>query len=75
MQLIFLSQDDRFNIRPSAERIGKYPAGAFSTTGVFPVYALRVDGEGEAAVSRFLVPGADGGLYWVPMDECRIIRR
>ncbi len=76
MQFFFFAQDDRFSIRlRSPETCEQYPEGAFSPSVSFPVYALRVDGEGASAVSYFFVPAGDAAFYWLPMEQCRLARR
>jgi hypothetical protein len=75
MQLIYLTQDDRFYVRLTPEACGRLPAGAFNPTINMPVYALRVDGEGEAAPTFMLVPSAEGQFHWVPLADTRLARR
>lgn len=75
VQLTFLPVDERFYVRFSEEAAARFPAGAFSTVGNYPVYALRLLGDGGDARTEFLIPGSDGGFQWVDMREVRLARR
>ncbi len=48
MEVIYLSQDNRFYVRLTDEACARLPAGAFSPTISAPVYAIRMEGEGTA---------------------------
>ena len=75
MQLIYLSQDDRFFLRLTEDAVGRYPPGSFSATQNVPAYAMRVDGEGPEARTYFMVPSGDGAFLWVPATDVRLARR
>jgi hypothetical protein len=75
MNVTYLTQDDRFQVRIQPEAVGLYPPGSFGATVNVPVYALRVDGDGEGSRSYFLIPSGDGLFLWVPMEQCRLARR
>ena len=75
MQVIYLSQDDRFYVRLSEAACERFPAGSFNPGQSQPVYAMRFEAGGEEAPSYFLVPAADGTFYWVSMPEARLARR
>jgi hypothetical protein len=75
MQIIYLTQDERFYLRLTPEAVERYPAGAFNATQNAPAYAMRVDGQGDAASTYFLVPAGDGTFHWVPMSDTRLARR
>ena len=75
MQLIYLNTDDRFYVRLTPEACERLPAGAFNPGINAPVYALRVDGEGEAAPTYVLVPSSEGQFHWIPMADARLARR
>jgi len=75
MQLIYLNTDDRFYVRLTPEACERLPAGAFNPGINVPVYALRVDGEGEAAPTYMLLPSSDGQFHWVSIADTRLARR
>ena len=74
-QFQFLPQEDRFYVRFTAEATALFPEGAFSSVGNYPVYGIRLRGEGEQGSTEFLIPASDGGFYWVDMAHTRLARR
>ena len=75
MQPGFLTQDDRFYIRLLPEACARFPSGAFNPGVSAPVYAFRVEGEGERARTWFLIPAADGEFHWIASSDTRLARR
>ncbi len=75
MEVIYISQDDRFYVRVLPESMARFPAGAFGATTSSPVYAMRIEGGGEQAATYLLLAGADGAFYWLPIEEIRLARR
>jgi hypothetical protein len=75
MQMVFLSQDDRFYVRLTPEGCTRFPDGAFNPGVNAPVYALRVDGEGERAKTWFLVLSSEGEFFWIRSADVRLARR
>lgn len=75
MEVIYLSQDDRFYVRLTAEACRQFPEGSFNPGAGVPAYAMRVEGSGGHSATYFLLPAADGAFYWVGMADCRLVRR
>jgi hypothetical protein len=75
MQMVFLSQDDRFYVRPTPEVCARFPEGAFNPGVNVQVYAMRVDGEGDQASTWLLVPSSQGEFVWIRSAELRLARR
>ncbi len=75
MQFHYLPVDERFFVRFTQEASARYPAGAFSTVGNYPVYAMRVRADRETDVTEFLIPASDGNFLWVDMRHAMLARR
>jgi len=75
MQVIYLPQETRFNVRLTEAACARLPEGTFSTTTSAPVYAMRIDGERDATDTHFLLPAADNELRWIAMSDTRLARR
>ena len=75
MQFQYLPVDERFYVRLTEDACAHYPSGAFSVVSTYPVYAVRVRGEGGQNLTEFLMPASDGAFFWVDMRQTRLARR
>ncbi len=75
MEVIYLSQDDRFSVRLTTDACARLPEGSFNPATAAPVYAMRIDDSGAATNTYFLLPAADGAFHQVAMEECRLAQR
>lgn len=75
MEVVYLSQENRFYVRLTEDACSRLPPGAFSPTISAPVYLVRIEGDGASAATYFLLPAADGAFIWLPIEDCRLARR
>ena len=75
MNVQFLDPNDRFYVKMETDALEAFPSGAFSTTGSYPVYAMRVRSLGEDDLTEFLIPASNNAFYWVDMRLSRMSRR
>lgn len=75
MEVVYLSQENRFYVRVTPEACARLPEGAFNPATGAPVYAMRIEGEGGQVQTYFLLPGSDGTFFWVSMEDSRLARR